>query len=398
MDKQTAITILNRYRMGSCTEEERQLVEHWVLHGAADPLDLSDAQLLEDLLDIRVRLERDLRAETPIRKLSFRKWLPYAAAFLVMTFSVVLYYFSGQSDRQSETVNLTVNDIEPGRNRATLTLADGRTIDLSAEQSEIIVGDNGIMYSNGTILEQGSRDEQARLAIYDLQLPTPKGGTYQVTLPDGTKVWLNSASTLTYPNRFAGDERIVELDGEAYFEVSGQWVVTGNERRVKIPFLVKTSDQIVEVLGTQFNISAYADEDKTLTTLVEGSVKVTLAASSLTHSITQSPNHPHILKPGTQSIVQNGHTTINEVDVSTFIGWKEGYFVFDGTELRDAMKQLSRWYDVEVIYEGIIPRTPFYGRISRGDSLAQVLEIFKEGKVNFRIEKHDAVNRLIVMP
>lgn len=415
MDKQTVKDILQRYRSGDCTADERQLVEGWLLHGAASPFDLTDTELLEDLLDIRMRLEHDLRAETPIRKISRRRWLPYAAAVLAIAMIGSIYYFSGHTHRQSQFTNVQSNDVMPGSNKATLTTADGRTIALNPEQAGIIIGDKNITYADGTsILDgisetaEGSLEDGNGLGSPHTQyaiLTTPKGGQYQLTLPDGTKVWLNSASKLKYPSRFTGNERVVELEGEAYFEVrksvSPKDQTSENRttqsaggrtqyaiRRTNIPFIVRTPSQEVTVMGTQFNIAAYEDEPQIKTTLVEGAVEVMNLKSKTAHR----------LIPGQQSIVQNGNTAIHDVDVYAYIGWKEGYFLFNGTELRDAMKQLSRWYDIEIVYEGAIPLTPFYGKISRDDTLAEVLDILKEGKVNFRIEKNSLVNRLIVMP
>src|SRR5690606_13352531 len=178
-------------------------------------------------------------------------------------------------------------DILPGGNRATLTLADGRTINLSEAQTGIVVGD-GITYLDGT----GVLDNSASSVSTIMSLSTPKGGTYQITLPDGSKVWLNANSTLKYPSRFGGKERVVELEGEAYFDVSQQ--STANSRQASfVPFLVKTNNQTVEVLGTEFNISAYADDPVTKTTLVEGSVKVSA------HAVNAST----LLKPGEQGLL-----------------------------------------------------------------------------------------------
>lgn len=393
MDKHKVIDILTRYRAKRCTEEERHLVENWIIHGAADPLDLSDNELLEDLLAIRLRLEYDLRKEASKRVFGLRKWFLYVAAMLVMGAIGTWALWTIQIiDQKTEIISLKAEDILPGGNRATLIFDNGHTIDLSVAQREIIVGDE-ITYADGSaVLNPGSgagnshidisKDHLSTSGVQLLTLSTPKGGTYQVTLPDGSKVWLNAASKLRYPSRFAKKERIVELEGEAYFDVA---------RTLKTirPFLVKSRNQTVEVLGTRFNISAYNDESEVKTTLVEGSVKVAL--------INKASTSPAILKPGQQSIVGKERTTVNDVDVSSFVGWKEGYFIFNGTELREAMKQLSRWYDLEVAYEGIIPSTPFYGKISRHDTLAEVLVILKEGKVKFRIEKHGATNRLIVM-
>ena len=403
MDKKNAINILARYRGGNCTEAERQLVADWVLYGAADSLDLTDAQLLEDLLDIRLRLERDLPKETPIRNMSLRRWFPYVAAILVIGIVGTWVFWDSQTiDQKTENVSL-LEDIQPGGNRAMLTLADGRTLNLSATQSGIIISDE-LTYLDGTaILDESLVSSTSSL----MAIATPKGGTYQITLPDSTKVWLNSASKLTYPSQFDKGERIVKLEGEAYFEVSKIFKSTTSQEQKsrnttleRLPFLVKTRNQTVEVLGTQFNVSAYGDEPGVKTTLVEGSVKVALVNTNRdkSNSRLSEPAPSTILKPGQQSIVHNEQTTVNEVDVSAFIGWKNGYFIFNGIELHDAMRQLSRWYDVEVIYEGTIPHTPFYGKISRDDTLAEVLAILKEGNVNFSIEKQGAVNRLIIKP
>lgn len=374
MNGENVKDILTRYRTDQCTEAERQLVESWILHGDTDPMDLSDAQLLEDLWAIRLRLERDLRAGKTTNIYRIRKWLPYAAA-IIFILSAGLWLFRDQrtSHKQPSTGD-QITDIAPGGNKATLTLADGRAINLSKEQSGIVVGD-GVTYADGSALLNEDAPSSAQ------QLTTPKGGTYQVTLSDGTRVWLNSASTLTYPTRFTDEERLVEIVGEAYFEVA---------RNHKSPFKVISKDQKLTVLGTAFNISAYNDETSVKTTLVDGSVRVASASAVSYPDV--------ILATGQQSNLSKAGITVDEVDVAAFVGWKDGYFLFNGTELRDAMKQLSRWYDAEVVYEGTIPRTPFYGKISRGDTLAEVLAILKEGKVNFRIEKQNAINQLIVMP
>lgn len=374
MNSDNVKDILIRYRTDKCTEAERQLVESWILHGDTDPMDLSDAQLLEDLLAIRLRLERDLRAGKTTNIYRIRKWLPYAAA-IIFILSAGLWLFRGQwtSHKQPSTGD-QIADVAPGGNKATLTLADGRAINLSKEQSGIVVGD-GVTYADGSALLNEDAPSPTQ------QLTTPKGGTYQVTLSDGTRVWLNSASTLTYPARFADEERLVEIAGEGYFEVA---------RNHKSPFKVTSKDQTLTVLGTAFNISAYSDETNIKTTLVEGSVRVASASAV---------SYPDaILTPGQQSTLSSAGITVEDIDVATFIGWKDGYFLFNGTELHDAMKQLSRWYDVEVVYEGNIPKTPFFGKISRDDTLAEVLEILKEGNVNFRIERQAGGHRLVVMP
>lgn len=397
MDRNSVRDLLIRYRSGDCTESERQLVESWILHGAAGPPDLSDVELLDDLLDIRLRLERSMRKHD-LKVYRLRRWLPYAA-MLIFVVSAGIWTYSRMNDRKQAPGRETAN-ILPAHNAATLTLPDGSVVTLSDTQSGIVMGDE-VKYTDGTSVpgvgEQstghGAATQNASAVSQRLTLAIPKGSTYRVTLPDGTKVWLNAASTLTYPGRFSDNERTVELAGEAYFEVSevrapvqGASAKSGPSR--KVPFIVRTRNQSVEVLGTQFNIAAYADETVARTTLVEGSVRV---GATLNTTST-------VLKPGQQSVVSGRQISVAEVDVAVYTGWKEGYFTFNGTELREAMRQLSRWYDVDVIYEGNIPPTPFYGKISRSNSLAGVLDILKEGNVHFRIENKGADYQVVVMP
>ncbi|GEP95027.1 FecR family protein [Chitinophaga cymbidii] len=399
MDRSSARDLLIRYRSGDCTESERQLVESWILHGAAGPPDLSDVELLDDLLDIRLRLESSMRKQD-LKATVFRRWLPYAAMLIFVVSAAIWTYSRMNSGKQG--LRRETADVLPGGNTATLTLPDGSIVKLSDTQGGIVMGDE-VKYTDGTTVPgtngqspghgAGAATQNASAVSQRLTLAIPKGSTYRVTLPDGTRVWLNTASTLTYPSRFSDSERIVELAGEAYFEVSEirapvQRASGNSGPSRKVPFIVRTRSQSVEVLGTQFNIAAYADETAAKTTLVEGSVRVGAAQNTASA----------VLKPGQQSVVSGKQISVAEVDVAAYTSWKEGYFTFNGTELREAMRQLSRWYDVDVIYEGNIPPTPFYGKISRSNSLAGVLDILKEGNVHFRIENNGTAYRVIVMP
>ncbi|WP_353124933.1 FecR family protein [Parapedobacter pyrenivorans] len=325
--------------------------------------------------------------EAPILTWHLRKWRTVAAVLVAFLSLGTLGYFLMEKNRQQvvQATSKYGGEVLPGGNRATLTLADGRTVELNANQEGIVVGDE-ITYDNGTlVLEQGvadkklgQEDEQTALAVEDLQLTTPKGGQYQITLPDGSRVWLNSASTLRYPSRFDNKERVVELEGEAYFEISEQ----------KIPFLVHTQRQIVEVLGTRFNISAYLDDEETKTTLVVGSVQVAAVGQ----------RDSRLLRPNQQATLHGTVLSVKEVDVDTYIDWKNGLFSFQETSLQDAMSQLSRWYDLEVTYDGNVPSTYFFGRIRRDNSLSNVLKILQKSGLNFRITNEGGKNRLIVLP
>jgi len=252
------------------------------------------------------------------------------------------------------------------------------------------VGDE-ISYLDGTdVLDGRLKTGDGRSKAEDLgllTLATPKGGTYQITLPDGTKVWLNAASSLRYPGSFDGDERVVELEGEAYFEVSeqahGGRSAAGSGSHVhtftssqKIPFKIISKGQTVEVLGTQFNISAYADDLEVKTTLVEGSVQIVNANSKAVNK----------LLPGQQSTVRGRNTDIQAVDTEKYTAWKTGLFHFSNTPFEDMMRQISRWYDVEVVYTATVPGDTFTGKMSRDLSLMTVLELLNVSNVQVRLE------------
>src|SRR5690606_11094862 len=272
---------------------------------------------------------RELNAAPRAR---WTRWLPYAAA-LMITGLAGMWFLTGNWVANQDVVVVNAADIGPGGNRATLTLADGSTVNLSEAQSGIIVGeeisylDGSVIIDNGQLTMDNDDAPESSLSSINYQLSTPKGGTYQITLSDCTNVWLNSASTLTNPAQFEGNERVVELDGEAYFEVRNETLDMRLETPLKStgrPFRVISKGQTVEVLGTQFNISAYADEAEIKTTLVEGRVKVNAA---------ESPFEGLLLVPGEQAILTGTMMRKQQVDVEQFIAWKDGLFSFRETEL-----------------------------------------------------------------
>jgi len=262
--------------------------------------------------------------------------------------------------------------VAPGYNKAVLTLGDGATIVLDsahtgllAKQGDVVVvnaGDGGLAYSG-----QGNATDKT---LYNT-LTTPRGGQYQLTLPDGTKAWLNAASSLTYPTAFRGNERMVQLTGEAYFEV------VHNQRQ---PFRVKTSHYTVEDIGTHFNINAYSDEPEHVTTLLEGAVKI----------------GQHSLKRGQKaSAADSAHITVATGDVIQAVAWKNGFFDFDDASLQTVMRQLARWYNVDVRYEGNSRQRQFTGMIGRGLTLGQVLRGLSTEGVHYRMEDS---HHLIITP
>ena len=301
----------------------------------------------------------------PVRKMIWR-----AAAVIIILFSIGGYFYFNKSAKQiAKAEQLYKNDIPPGRNRAILTLSDNQQIILDSAANGTLTQQGNIKIiklDSGQLAYTGSSPEGEAGVGYNT-ITTPKGGQYQIILADGSKVWLNAASCLRFPASFSKDRR-VELTGEGYFEVI---------HNAASPFTVSVNGISVEDLGTHFNINAYNDEAVIKTTLLEGSVKVSVI------------NHPStILKPGQQSIASNGQLTTINADLDEAVAWKNGRFIFQGNNIQSVMRQLARWYDVDIKYEGVITDEEFVGVINRSryeniSSLLQMLE--KTRTVSFAI-------------
>jgi len=323
-----------------------------------------------DHLDHRTdRVFSRIRAEIrPPRKQL--RWLPYAAAAIVGVLGIAWFLLTDTPQTTPDSRKAATADILPGGNRAILTLANGKTIALSEAEAGIIIHDDQVTYTD--------RSKQiARLspdAVGYMVLATPNGGTYQVTLPDGSEVWLNAASELIYPLRFSGTERVVTISGEAYFSVA---------KNAQNPFKVISKQQEIQVLGTAFNVSAYADEPETKTTLVQGGVQIRNVQSGAINR----------LLPNEQSVVHASSTEIQQVDAEPYIAWKNGYFYFKHTPFEEVMRQLARWYDVEVIYRGEVPQETFSGKMGRELTLNAALKLLNVSAV--QVEITDG-NKLIV--
>lgn len=323
-------------------------------------------QIYQRLIE-RVREESFAKPTTKVR---YFKFLPYVAAILLAMAVVGVVYFT--VDRTQPLLETLVNDVAPGGNRATLTLATGRTVALSQAQEGIRVGEE-LTYLDGSIVEEVA--EGLGEPVHMLALSTPNGGTYRVTLPDGTQVWLNAASTLKYPNKFTGSARVVELEGEAYFAVAKVESVASTEaNEANVPFRVVSKGQEIEVLGTEFNLAAYPDEPEIVTTLVSGQVNVR-AAGELT-----------ALEPGQQASVGTEGTRVRAVDPGPYVAWKNGRFHFQRTPLEEIMKQIARWYDVEVVYAQGIPQETFSGKVRRDVSLMGVLNILQVSTIDIKLQ------------
>ncbi|CAH0132746.1 hypothetical protein SRABI36_02592 [Pedobacter sp. Bi36] len=367
MQKEEINALLQKKQAGNCTPEEIDFLESWYAQWNKDlPLGLTEEELLEDLFIIK-KMTSTLPAERKFSTLSQK--LLIAASLLVMV-TVGLYYYLHS---QRTDYNLALHDIQPGSNKATVTLANGQKIDLKNLTGGVVVDKSGLEYNDGTDINGIGSTE---VAAQQLILATPKGGQYQITLADGTKVWLNAASSLKFLSSFAGQkERRVELTGEAYFQVT---------HNAKQPFRVMSAGQVAEDLGTSFNINCYADEPLSKTTLVEGSMQIQ-SLKDAQHLKTV------VLKPSQQvSIDAEGTITSRLVNTEETLGWKNDNFIFDGEDLNSAMRKIARWYNVDVVYEpGLkIASTPVLeGLVSRKSKLSEVLKwIETVGDVRFKIE------------
>lgn len=301
-----------------------------------------------------------------------------AAAVVVLMVGFGLYFYTKDSASEKYAhvgkANVNKQHIAPGGNKAVLTLSNGQKLLLDNEKEGVLAMQNSVNVSKAkdglVIYDVNNQDANATGLRDDFNvIETPKGGQYQVVLPDGSKAWLNAASRIKFPLRFSAQERKVEVIGEVYFEV---------RKDKKRPFRVAFHNQVVEVLGTHFNVNAYDDESQMRTTLLEGSVKVT-NGTSLRYVV---------LKPGQQAVVDKVDPSIKvrDADVEATVAWKDGYFHFNRVDIKSMMRQISRWYNIDVEYRGVIPPEEFVGKISRNEDLSQVLRILKIGEVNFRLE------------
>lgn len=387
--------IIKYLREDELTADEKKLLDNWINQSLKhknlfERLCNEDA-LNSDLLELgridkeevkKVVYEKLYPGIKLVGKVRDKGWQKYVAAASVFLLLSTGAYFWFIQDKQNQTAKTETNqsrfggDAEPGKFKARLTLADGSTIVLDSAGTGKLAqqGSAEILNKSGQVI-YNAEFTTSQEVLYNT-LSTAKGEIYSLVLADGSKVWLNSASSIHFPVFFTGRERIVEITGEAYFEV------THNATK---PFKVLVNDAEVQVLGTRFNINAYSDEAAIKTTLLEGSVKV---SSLITH-------HSSLIKPG-QQVQLSGENlkVINDADMEEVLAWKNGYFQFNRDDLETVMRQIARWYDVEVEYEGTIPQRYFGGKIHRNTNASQVLTILEKSRVHFRIEG----KKIIVMP
>lgn len=388
--QETAYTLIEKQFSAELTDAEKADLDEWMLDDAnrsafidkvsdlmlsAGEYQAYDAAYWQPVLNSVLEADRTTAhvQVLPYRKRMLLPWMAAAAALLLLLWGT--FYFTRQQ-KQADTAGIQlIKDIAPGHTGAVLTLADGRTVALDSLPNGVVATDNGAeIRMDGKGLVYNNKGTAA--TAYNI-ISTPVGRQFMLTLPDGSKVWLNSASSLRYPVAFTGKERRVQVTGEVFFEVAAD---------AARPFRVETERYgVLEVLGTAFNINVYADEKHGATTLIAGAVRVNSGRQQL------------VLQPGqqaqvsaTQAIQLNANANLAQVTA-----WKDGVFNFANQPLEVVMRQLARWYDIEIVYEGHVPDIEFFGEMGKNLTLQQVLHVLEQTGVKFKMEE---TNKLVVMP
>lgn len=378
------VHLIEKYQSGTASAAEIQQLNDWYHSFNEQEVEvISDKSEDELAAGIHKRLLEYIQP-APVRAISQsrRRWYYAAAAMLLLFIAAGIYrLLEGNAANttmveQPVPVKVPVTDIAPGGDKAVLQLADGSSIILDSASNGLLTSQGNIKVekqSNGLLVYKinGKQISETDEAFYNT-ITTPRGGQYQVTLSDGTRVWLNAASSIRFPVLFTGTERKVLITGEAYFEVA---------KNATKPFKVKTVSSEIEVLGTHFNINAYDDEASIKTTLLEGKVKVTVPGQTAGQSA-------RFLQPGQQSdISKSGDIKVlHQADTEEAVAWLKGRFQFENTDLRSMLRQISRWYDVDVEYRGAVD-LHFTGQLTRNESVTNVFkQLALTGEVHFRIE------------
>lgn len=377
------VELAHRFLSGAATEKEIALLHEWYDTADQEEIELVFTREPETEEDVRRRILAGVQSRieqepvVQVRRIGrYARWV--AAASVVIALGLAgEYFWPGHAAHQPAPVATAAkpqNDLPPGSNKAQLLLGDGSVVDLANATNGVIKDKGGVRINKqeGKLIYDASKQD----AVSETNtIQTPRGGQYQIVLPDGTKVWLNAASSLSYPTAFSGKDRQVRLKGEAYFEVAGD---------KNKPFSVSVDGLQVDVLGTHFDVMAYDDERAINTTLLEGSVKVTKGSSS------------HLLTEGQEVSLDRSSESfkVRDADADAAIAWKNGFFQFGGVPIETVMRQLARWYDVDVEYQGQI-LSHFRGSVSRGANVSEVFKMLElTGAVHFRIEG----KKIIVMP
>jgi transmembrane sensor len=382
MDKQAFVELANKVAGGLANEQELSLYSNYInqFKGNSE----WNSQLMGNEAEAKNELFNKIHTGLTVKAIPFYqkttfKYLIAACIALVVTAIGAVFYSNNLNSLKNKNKIALENDVAPGGNNAVLTLADGSQVLLNDTDNGKIIEEKGISITKAKdgqliyrIIDRGanSTSNTEQVIAYNT-ITTPRGGQYQVLLPDGTQVWLNASSSIKFPTYFSAKQRNVTLTGEAYFEVSKDKTKS---------FVVNVDEMSVEVLGTHFDVMAYKDEESINTTLLEGSVKVT------------KNNESRILKPGQQAKVKGGIQVVEAA--ADVLAWKNGLTSFIDADIRTIMRQVARWYDVEVKYEGDIPRRLFTGEISRKANLSELIKIIKLSNIQLKLEG----NVITVMP
>ncbi|HSZ31783.1 MAG TPA: FecR domain-containing protein, partial [Puia sp.] len=368
--------LINGYNLRNLSQEEDRELDDWVTASMRNQQifeELTDPANLKKWMSVMEKLDRNAAMEKiksrirfePKPHVSFRwnSW-PYwtAAAVLIGIIFLGAYWFEKKGTNHSSVIALN-QDLPPGGSHATLILGDGKTILLDSLKKGRIENSSGLeVMKDSSGLQYEMSEKKNAKTLFDM-IKTPAGGQFQVVLSDGTRVWLNASSSLKYPEFFSDSLRKVVLTGEGYFEVT---------KNASHPFIVNAGNNEVRVLGTHFNVNAYADNSETVVTLAEGSIKL---------------NGSALLRPGQQGFIdQAGKIRTGPADLETALAWKNGQFIFKMTPLPDLMKQVSHWYDAKIVYRDTITEH-FNARIPRDVPVSRLLHLLEAtGQVHFKIE------------
>jgi len=366
--KKEFLELRKKYLNGTASPDEIQLLEHYY------ELFSEEEDIIDQFTDDEVaHMEKYLKegiTNSIIAKgrphIPFYQTLIRAAAILLFVSATIILLYSRYTRKQIENKTAVTYDVAPGGNKAILTLSNGSKVMLNDSKNGLLATQAGaLILKKDSLLSYKSIAGKTDAVTYNT-INTPNGGQYQLVLADGTRVWLNAASSLKFPTEFNGNNRTVELTGEAYFEVA---------KDKHKPFNVKTANQTVQVLGTHFNVNSYTDEAVVKTTLLEGSVKVYSATASV------------LINPGQQALLSNNQLLVNkDPDVNEVIAWKNGMFQFNEADIQTIMRQIARWYDIDVEFKGKIPDYTYHGKISRNSNVSQVLKILELSGIDFTIE------------
>ncbi len=373
-DKKRIEELSEKWLNGTITKAEREEYDLW--YGSIQDHEVYD--LTEsDLANVQNRIYQSIQEKedvgnrsVKIKRIRIVKRIALVAASVGLFSIVASQFYSIQSQKKKESQELLYSAIAPGRDRAILSLGNGVVFDLDSLGKGEIFQQSGIRIEKnekGELIYSvlGSADDQMEILMNTVS--TPKGGQYRVSLPDGSQVWLNAASKLTFPTVFTGKSRTVELIGEAYFEVA---------QNRKLPFRVITPKEEVEVLGTQFNVNSYREEESSTVALLEGKVKVSLPSSEF-----------KVLNPGQQTFVKGGVVEVRPVDLFEAVAWKNGEFMFHNESMKSVMQKVARWYDVEIVLAPELEDISIWGSVSKYENIKEVLKIIEmTGSVHFKIE------------